>query len=152
MAAMDPERLVGYCGLYCEACRIRQGKVKEAVNNLRGIITTYGFDRAMPDLARWEPAFKHYDEFTQVMDGLERMFGYCPGCRDNGGDPNCQVRQCAGQKGFRVCTECSEAESCQKLEPYRKYFNAALQSIKANGLRGYAANMQKKVDEGYAFP
>jgi len=149
MAVIDPVNLVGYCGIYCDACRIRQGIIKEAVNNLRDIIDSYSFDKIMPELANWEPSFKHYDEFKQVMDGLVKMFGYCAGCFENGGDPNCKVRLCAKQKGYRTCTECGEAQTCQKLKPYRKYFDPALQSIKENGVKGYAEKMQKKVDEGY---
>jgi hypothetical protein len=152
MDVIDPVSLVGYCGLYCDACRIRQGKIKEAVNNLRDILDSYGFDKIMPDLATWEPSFKHYDEFKQVMDGLVKIFGYCAGCLENGGDPNCKVRLCARQKGYRTCTECGEAQSCQKLKPYRKYFDPALQIIKENGVKGYARKMQKKVDEGYSYP
>jgi hypothetical protein len=152
MAVIDPVSLVGYCGLYCDACRIRQGKIKEAVYNLRDTIASYGFDKIMPDLANWEPSFKNYDGFKQVMDGLVRMFGYCAGCLENGGDPNCKVRLCAKQKGYRTCTECGEAQSCQKLNPYRKYFDPALQSIKNSGIKGYAEKMQKKADEGYSYP
>jgi len=152
MAGIDPVSLVGYCGLYCDACRIRQGKIKEAVNNLRDIIASYGFDNVMPELANWEPSFKHYGEFTQVMAGLVKMFGYCAGCFENGGDPNCKVRLCARQKGYRTCTECGEAQSCQKLEPYRKYFDVAIQGIKETGIKGFAEKMQKKADEGYGIP
>ena len=152
MAAADPVSLVGYCGLYCNACRIRQGKMKEAVTNLRDIIASYGFDKIMPDLVNWEPSFKHYDGFKQVMDGLVKMFGYCSGCLQNGGDPNCKVRSCAKQKNYRTCTECAEAKTCQKLDPYRKYFEPALQSIKENGVKGYTEEMQRKVDQGYSYP
>jgi hypothetical protein len=150
--ATDLVNLVGYCGLHCNACSIRQGKIKAAVNNLRDVIAAYGFDKIMPDLANWEPSFKHYDEFKQVMDGLVKMFGYCSGCLEGGGDPNCKVRSCAKQKGYRTCTECAEAKTCQKLDPYRKYFEPALQSIKKNGIKGYAEEMQKKVEQGYSYP
>jgi hypothetical protein len=152
MVAVNPADFVGYCGLYCNACRIRQGKMKEAVDNLRNAIASYGFDKIMPDLAKWEPGFKQYEGFKQVMEGLVKMFGYCAGCLDNGGDPNCQVRLCARQKGYRTCTECAEAKSCQKLDPYRKYSELALQNIKESSIQDYAEKMQKKVDEGHGFP
>jgi len=152
MTTIDPVSLVGYCGLYCDACRIRQGKIKEAVNNLRDTLASFGFDKIMPDLADWEPSFKYHNEFEQVMDGLVKMFGYCAGCFENGGDPNCKVRLCARQKGYRTCTECGEARTCQKIEPYRKYFDVALQSIKDCGIKGYAEKMQQKANDGYRFP
>jgi len=154
MATTDPSQFVGYCGLYCNACGIRQEKIKTAVNNLRSIIATYGFDKILPELANWEPSFKHYEEFNRVMDGLVKMFGDCPGCLQGGGDPDCKVRACAKQRGYRTCAECNEAETCEKLTPYRKGYKGlapALQSVKQNGIGRYAEEMQKKVDEGYCY-
>ena len=151
MASTDPASQVGYCGLYCNACGIRQEKIKTAVNNLRGIIAAYGFDKMMPELAKWEPSFKHYNEFDQVMDGLAKMFGGCPGCFQGGGDPNCKARSCAKQRGFRTCAECDEAETCENLAPYRKGYKGllpGLQSIRQNGIGRYAEEVQKEVDEG----
>jgi hypothetical protein len=144
--------LVGYCGLYCNACGIRQGKIRRAVENLRSTITAYGFDKIMPELSQWEPSLKHYNEFEQVMNGLVKLFGDCPGCLQGGGDPNCKARSCAKQKDYRTCTECGEAENCESLTPYRKYYEAALKSIKQGGIRKYAEEMQKKVDKGYSTP
>ena len=153
MTTTEPANLVGHCGLHCNACGIRQGKIKKAVNDLHKIIAVYGFDKAMPELANWEPSFKHYNEFDQVMNGLVKMFGYCPGCLQGGGDPNCKVRSCAKVKGYRTCAECNEVESCEPLAPYRKGYGltAALQSIKQNSIEKYAEEMQKKVDEGYSY-
>ena len=153
MAETDLTNLVGYCGLYCNACGIRQGKIKTAVGNLRDIIAGYGFDKIMPELAKWEPSFEHYDEFNQVMEGLVKLFGDCPGCLQGGGDPNCKVRSCIKQKGYRTCAECSEAETCEPLAPYREGYSLAPahQSIKEKGIRKYAEEMQKKVDVGYNY-
>ena len=153
MAETDPSSLVGYCGLFCNACGIRQGKMKTAVNNLRDILATYGFDKIMPELSRWEPSFKNYKEFDQVMDGLVKMFGDCPGCLQGGGDPNCKVRSCVKQKGYRTCAECSETETCEKLAPYLRGYGltAALQSIRKKDIQSYAEEMQRKVDGGYTY-
>ena len=154
MTAESPANFVGYWGLYCNACGIRQGKIKTAVNNLRDTIAAYGFDKIMPELAKWEPSLKHYNEFSQVMDGLVKMFGDCPGCLQGGGDPNCKVRTCAKQKGYRTCTQCDETETCEPLAPYREGYGKlteALQNIKQKSIDKYAEEMQKKVDEGYSY-
>ena len=113
-----PKNLIGYCGLYCGACGIYQGRIKQAVENLRKIIGAYGFDKIAPELAKWEPAFQHYGEFEKVMDGLVKLFGECPGCIGGGGDPNCKLRQCCGQKSYITCVECAEMGTCKKLEQY----------------------------------
>lgn len=148
----DLADLVGYCGLYCNACGIRQGQIKTAVNNLRGIVTAYGFDKIMPQLANWEPSFKHYDEFSQVMGGLVKLFGDCPGCLQGGGDPDCKVRQCAKQKGHRTCAQCNQKEICEPLAPYRKgHAGPALETIRQKDIEKYAEEMQSKVDKGYDY-
>ena len=154
MTTPELSSAVSYCGLYCNACGIPQQKIKTAVNNLRDIIAAYGFDKIMPELAKWEPSFKHYNEFDQVMNGLVKLFGDCPGCVDGGGDPNCKVRSCAKQKGYRTCAECSEAETCENLAPYRKGYKGltpALQNIRKNDINKYAEEMEKKVAKGYSY-
>lgn len=154
MTTTDLSSLVGYCGLYCNACGIRQQKIKTAVSNLRDIIAAYGFDKIMPELANWEPSFKHYDEFNEVMNGLVKMFGECPGCLQGGGDPNYKVRSCAKQKGYRTCAECDETETCEPLAPYRKGYKGltqTLQNIRQNDINKYAEEMQKKVAKGYSY-
>ncbi len=141
--------LVGYCGLYCGACGIHQGAFKERVEQLRSIIKRYGFDKFMPELAEWEPAFKHYKEFESVLDGLVKMFGSCPGCLEGGGDPECKVRECAKQKGYTTCAECNEASTCEKLKPY--FNQETLERIREIGVASWAEEMDKKVRSGFSY-
>jgi len=141
--------LVGYCGLYCGACGIRQGKIKQAVENLRKVIGAYGFDKIAPELVKWEPAFQHYAEFEKVMDSWVKLFGECPGCVAGGGDPNCQVRQCCKPKGYNTCIECADMETCEKLQ--RAGTKETLREIKTVGLDKWACEMQKKVGSGYCY-
>lgn len=148
----NPENYVGYCGLYCNACGIRQGKIKNAVANLRQVIESYGFDKIMPELSKYEPSLKHYKEFERVMEGLVKLFGGCPGCLEGGGDPNCKVRTCAQEKTLRTCMECGDAKDCENLAPYRKYYEEALKVVKEHDLQTYAKAMQKKVDKGLSVP
>jgi len=88
------------------------------------------------------------------MDGLVKLFGDCPECLQDGGDPNCKMRLCAKQKGYRTCAECAEAETCEKLASLRKGYKGlikALQNIRQNGIQKYAEEMQRKVAKGYSY-
>ena len=147
----NSKNLVGYCGLYCGGCGIYQGKIKQAVENLRKIISCYGFDKITSELAKWEPSFQHYTEFENVMDGLVKIFGECPGCINGGGDPNCAVRECCKQKAYTTCVECAEMETCEKLRRYGPQALEGLQKIKAMGVDKWAEEMQKKVGAGYCY-
>jgi len=146
----NSKSLVGYCGLYCGACAIYQGKIKHAVENLRKLIKAFGFDKFISELSQWNPAFQHYPKFEKVMNALEEMFGECPACLQNGGDPKCQIRLCCRQKGYVTCAECAEMQTCQKLEPYAKNRDT-LERIKAVGVEQWAEEMKKKVDEGFCY-
>jgi hypothetical protein len=146
----SPKDLVGYCGLYCGACGIHQGRIKQAVENLRKIISAYGFDKIATELANWEPAFQHYTEFEKVLDGFVKVFGDCPGCIAGGGDPNCAVRECCKQKAYATCAECVEMDTCEKLQQLVQNLKE-LRRIKAMGLDKWAEEMQRKVDAGYCY-
>jgi len=121
--------------------------MKQAVENLRKIISYYGFDKITAELAKWEPAFQHYLEFENVLNGLVKLFGECLGCIEGGGDPNCAIRECCRQKGYAICVECAEMETCEKLQQYKA--KEGLQKIKAMGVGKWAEEMRKKVDADY---
>jgi len=144
----NSKNLVGYCGLYCGACGIYQGRIKQAVENLWKVIRIYGFDKIAPELAKWEPAFQHYKEFAEVMDGWVKIFGECPGCVKDGGDPECGVRECCKQKGYALCVECGEMDGCATLQRY-PWAADTLRQIKDMGADKWLSEMQKKVDAGY---
>jgi hypothetical protein len=108
----------------------------------------------MPELAKEEPSFKHYNEFNQVMDGLVKIFDSCSGCFQGGGEPNCIAKKCAKQRGFRTCVACDEAETCEKLAPFRVGFEGLLPGLKIirqKGIRKYAEESQKEVGEGHYY-
>jgi hypothetical protein len=148
LLSVNPKNLVGYCGLYCGACGIYQGKIRQAVENLRKIIGYYGFDKISADLAKWEPAFQHYREFEGVLDGLVKIFGECPACVAGGGDPSCAIRECCKPRGYTTCAECAEMGTCEKLQRY-PFDKGELQKIKSMGINKWVEEMQKKVARGY---
>lgn len=121
------------------------------MENLRSVITAYGFDKVMPELAKWEPSFQHYPEFESVMNGLTKLFGECPGCIGGGGDPDCAVRQCAKQKGYATCAECDAMKTCEKVQKYGPKALEGLRKIKTVGVDKWVEEMQKKVDSGYCY-
>jgi len=147
----NSRNLVGFCSLYCGACGIYQGKIKEAVDNLRKVITVYELDKVMPELAKWEPAFKHYPEMESIMNGLIKLFGECLGCKAGGGDPECATRKCAKQKEYATCAECETMETCEKLQKIGSETLEGLRKIKTMGIDKWAEETQEKVDAGYCY-
>ena len=144
------ESLVGYCGLYCGACGIHQGRIRQAVANLREVIGAFGFDKISPQLAKWEPAFQHYEEFEKVLDGFVSLLGECPGCAAGGGDPSCTLRQCCKEKGYTTCADCVELDSCEKAQRIVESLDE-LHRIRAVGVDEWAERMHEKAEAGYCY-
>lgn len=117
------------------------------VENLRKVIGAWGFDKAAPELAKYDPVFKNYTEFEGVLDGFAKLLGECLGCVAGGGNPSCVIRQCCKQKNYSTCVECVEMDTCEKL--LREVGSINMKRIKALGVDKWAKEMQKRVDEGY---
>jgi hypothetical protein len=48
---------------------------------------------------------------TGYKRGLPLM-ARCSGCLEGGGPPNCGIRDCSQDKGYRTCAECDRLEAC----------------------------------------
>ena len=125
------KNLVGYCGLYCSACGIYQGKIKQTVENLRKAISTYGVDKIALEFVNWEPAFQHYAEFEKVLEGFVKIFGSCSGCVAGGGDPSCMIRDCCKQKAYTTCVECIEMDTCEELRTTALFQRCIIKTLRS---------------------
>jgi len=78
--------LVAPCGDYCGGCGQYNGLIVETAKQMSDFADLYGFEY------RSEGAF----DFKQFVKGLEWFIenAKCPGCREGGGPPGCEVRKC----------------------------------------------------------
>jgi len=146
----DKEELTTYCGLYCPACSIFQGRIGQAVDNLQNLIGAYGLDKASVGLAKVEPAFANYDKFVDVMAALKNFYGSCEGCRNGAGPPDCKIRDCASDRGYSMCVDCPEMEKCDTLKKY-PWALPSLRRIRDLGYEKWMASMDKKVKGGWSY-
>jgi hypothetical protein len=108
--------LVAYCGLYCDDCLARKGRVADLATALKGELKQEGFEQfveAVSDVPFFQ-ALKKYPEFTEVLELLansrcERT------CKEGGADHGCEVRICCTEKGIEGCWVCGEFVGCDKL-------------------------------------
>jgi hypothetical protein len=139
-----------YCGLYCPGCEIHQGKVTERVEGLKRILTSYKIGGRQDSLSEEEPAFKHYDKFEQVLEGIKGTFGSCVGCRNGGGIPDCKVRSCATDRGYQTCLDCIKMESCSELKS-RSWALPALRKIRDEGYASWLKTKREMVEAGWSY-
>lgn len=57
----------------------------------------------------------NFNDLDKAMDWVH-TYTRCLGCEQGGGPPDCVIRICAKEKGFDLCTECSELEDCDKFD------------------------------------
>ncbi len=90
---------IAYCGLDCEACEARKATINDD-NDLRKKVA------------------KEWSELNKVEITPDMI--NCTGCRIPGVktpycDSMCPIRQCAKGKKFETCGECSEVNTCAKV-------------------------------------
>lgn len=122
------------CGLSCDACGIYQGKLKDAAENLRTTIRTFGIDSIALKFVSLEPAFAHYAEFEKVLDGFTKLFANCQGCSIGDGDPHCVIRECCQQKAHNTCIECYDLDDCDKLKTRVLLHHCVMKTLEAKNL------------------
>lgn len=146
-----PMSLVTYCGGYCGACWIRNGKIREMAGNLEKTLRGWAVPQRAEALAGAESAAAHYSEFEGVLDWVKAQT--CQGCRAPGsiclwGDSSCFVRDCAREKGVQGCFECSDEATCERIsmldhgDPTMPGNRARMRDI---GMGAWEAEQEKKL-------
>ncbi|QJT10062.1 DUF3795 domain-containing protein [Oceanidesulfovibrio marinus] len=103
---MDVREAIAPCGLSCEKClAMKGGSIQTAAAAL--LHGLRGFEKHAERFASMNPAFAHYEAFSEVAEFLAS--GSCTGCRTGtcllG---NCHVQRCVQEKGIGFCYECAD--------------------------------------------
>jgi len=143
--------LVTYCGLYCDACAMKNGQIRGTAKILGQMLQAYSYADWTPAVAEFVPAVKHYPEFEGVLEWLTTQD--CGGCHAGGGDPACAIRACAQERGFAGCWECPD-DGCEKLEFIDQgspEIAKGRQRIREIGMEAWAAEQASMVEAGFAY-
>jgi hypothetical protein len=108
------EKLIACCGLDCMTCDARIATVKND-DELR---------KATAE--KWKVAYNVPDLTYQKIN--------CTGCLEEGPKLDhcleCEIRKCAGSKGFVTCADCDEMDICSMILPVHKYVPEAKENLK----------------------
>ncbi len=106
----EKKRYVSYCGSYCRTCDWFTGKIRKTFQAALDMVELYGFGRLL----------KGRVDVENMKEGLRILAGSSidSGCKadlaerrsrgEKPSDDRCQIRQCCFQKGFDLCSECSD--------------------------------------------
>lgn len=110
---------IGYCGLFCGDCVIRNGKIGLLSNKLlrctRGSDfqkMAEGLPQAMPDMFETLKDFELFQGVLKAMTHLDCV----KMCREGGGSTACRIRSCCQAKGFDGCWHCDEFNDCEIVD------------------------------------
>jgi hypothetical protein len=126
------ENLITCCGLYCGDCHGYTGRVADLARDLRKELRQAHYEKFAENMSAlpFGSAFKDYQQCYQVLGQMVK-FRCRKGCRDGGGPPFCKIRKCVKKKQFNGCWECSDFESCIKLDFLKPvHGNAHIKNLK----------------------
>lgn len=104
---------IGPCGISCALCNLGNGTVAETASTLNDYLSFY-------EIPSWAPetpggAELNFDNLRKTL-GWMHTYARCFGCEQGGGPPDCAIRNCAKGKGFVLCSECPDLDSCDKFD------------------------------------
>jgi hypothetical protein len=138
MSNKDDENLIAYCGLYCKDCHGYNGRIPDLARDLRKELRESKYDKFAAFISTYSfgKDYKNYDECYKVLGAMVK-FRCRKGCKNGGGPPFCNIRKCAQKKELDGCWECTDLETCKKLDFLRPVHGDAhiknLHKIKKNG-------------------
>ncbi|MFX1262834.1 MAG: DUF3795 domain-containing protein [Promethearchaeota archaeon] len=140
--------LTSYCGLYCPGCDIHQSKFVHGVDDLQSVLAPS--KRRAAEIGEDESVRMHLERYEKVLDGVKDDFDGCRGCRKGGGIPDCKVRSCSIDRGYRTCLDCIRIESCSELKA-RPWALPSLHKIRDEGYDSWQKDKRKMVASGWSY-
>ena len=146
MASTEGKRLDSPCGIYCGACAIESGTVRDAARRLQELIDVYG-------ISEWAgyAGLENYEGFAKGLQWFMKCD--CPGCRAGGGWPDCPMRKCTQEKDIEFCYQCSDFP-CEEVLKFDKGYGFCVENnrrIKEIGLEGWLKEQGEKVKAGFSY-
>ena len=139
---------VGPCGITCVSCPLGSGAASNAASRAREII-------ASCKIAEWAPLVPGAGgaeiDWDQVERGLHwvEANALCAGCEAGGGPPECPIRICASDRGYSLCSDCSDLESCSKFDWLQEHGTSLKVALK--GCRGQSKDEYIRAMEGQSL-
>ena len=119
---MTERDLTCYCGLYCGDCIRYESKASELAAGLLKEFEATQFGEYARVKTSQIPDFRYYETLINLLTHVARLRCEVP-CRlgGDGCEGACPIVACVKDKSFDGCWECSEYESCEKLECLKSF-------------------------------
>jgi hypothetical protein len=137
-------RLVPYCGLYCGLCE-NVARIPKLSEELLKALTDFGWE------SFGDADMKHLIATLRRLRGGITDLGGCRGGKC--GNPGCQMRTCAQQRGLTVCSSCADYP-CAPIEQMAREYPLLLadgQRQKEVGLTRWVEEQEVRVRTGFCY-
>ncbi|MCL4559500.1 MAG: DUF3795 domain-containing protein [Chloroflexi bacterium] len=137
---------VAYCGLYCGLCASRQ-RIPEQAEALRATLMREGVEQVCEDIPGME---EHFGDFWKGLTCLAEH--PCQGCRSDGGNPGCAIRQCAIDHQETTCPFCPNypCELLTGLTRFPLYFADGWR-LKTVEIERWVAEQEARARSGFSY-
>jgi hypothetical protein len=142
---MENLKLVTYCGLYCGLCANR-GRIAQQAKGLRESMVKEGYDK-------WGTAIAGFKDFWKFLGQLCDPDTACPGCRQDGGPPDCTIRKCAKERKVDVCVFCEDFP-CKRVLGLAKGYPTLIadsERMKKIGIEAWTKEQEERAKTGFAY-
>ncbi|OLS13578.1 MAG: hypothetical protein RBG13Loki_2799 [Promethearchaeota archaeon CR_4] len=138
-------KLVAYCGLNCKNCKAKSQQRLQLATRLKENLQELPLELFSQIL----PPFKNIKQVMEFLEFLPQMGAQtcCTAETSPCGNPNCEIRACVKEKGFRTCAECVGYPTCAKLnflKPFHPNLITDLDFIKEKGFDHYVDEVISK--------
>jgi len=113
------KKFTAYCGLCCLDCIPSNVEFFSLIQRLERMLEELQFDEYAKLKSKKQTIFGEYPTFAKILREISNLHCAFP-CREGGGKPNCEVRQCVQTRGYEGCWECNQRPACELLEPLRQ--------------------------------
>lgn len=143
---MSSLRYVTYCGLYCRLCA-NMSRIPGQASALRDTLARSGYEHF------GESVVSGFREFWSTLEFFSKMDKSCPDCRHGCGDPGCIIRECARERGIRLCSSCGDFPCGHIQELAERYPNLIPDATRQReiGLNAWIAEQEERVEEGFCY-
>jgi hypothetical protein len=133
------ENFTSYCGLCCTDCIPSRVEFFSLVYSFDEMLKDIQFEHYAELKSEVTEEFRRYPEFLSVLHHIRGL--RCSRlCRLGGGNPQCRIRQCAKEKGFSGCWQCTVRPDCSLIDRLRDihpHIDEHLDLIRQMGTAGW---------------
>jgi len=143
MGTRAPHDYVAYCGLSCKLCSLIATLPRQA-GQLLETMKDDGWERFGDQI------YEGFSKFWEVLNSLAVTDQSSPLCIGGCGNPECEIRKCAVERGLQVCAFCPDFP-CELILSFTRRYPFLMKNnerIRESGIDAWLAEQDELLAQG----